>query len=52
MHATPTFGTLAFAVIVLRRLVRAMPAEVEEAARGDGCGLPGALWRIVLPGPG
>ncbi|WP_151477958.1 carbohydrate ABC transporter permease [Streptomyces albicerus] len=41
--------TLPFAVIVLRPLVRAMPAEVEEAALVDGCGLPGVLWRIVLP---
>ncbi|MFF7654012.1 carbohydrate ABC transporter permease [Streptomyces sp. NPDC007983] len=41
--------TLPFAVIVLRPLVRAMPAEIEEAALVDGCGLPGVLWRIVLP---
>lgn len=41
--------TLPFAVIVLRPLVRAMPVEVEEAALVDGCGLPGVLWRVVLP---
>jgi ABC-type glycerol-3-phosphate transport system permease component len=26
------------------------PAELEEAARVDGCGLPRVFWHIVLPG--
>ncbi|MFI9586654.1 carbohydrate ABC transporter permease [Streptomyces sp. NPDC052236] len=41
--------TLPFAVIVLRPLFRAVPTELEEAALVDGCGVVGALVRVVLP---
>jgi len=26
-----------------------MPREIDEAARMDGVGVPGLLWRIILP---
>lgn len=41
--------TLPFAVIVLRPLLLAVPAEVEEAALVDGCGILGVLRHVVLP---
>lgn len=42
------FG-LPVTIIVLRGFFRAIPAEMEEAARIDGCGPFGFFWRILLP---
>jgi multiple sugar transport system permease protein len=40
---------LPLVVWVMRGFLRAVPAELIEAAMLDGCGLPGAFFRIVLP---
>lgn len=46
--------TLPFVVWVMKSYFQAIPRELEDAARVDGCGRLGALFRIVLPlaGPG
>jgi multiple sugar transport system permease protein len=43
-----------FCTWLLLGYFRSIPAELEEAARIDGCGHLGVLWRITLPlaGPG
>ncbi|HKZ07989.1 MAG TPA: carbohydrate ABC transporter permease [Methylomirabilota bacterium] len=38
-----------YAVLILAPYFAALPAELEEAARIDGCTRVGAFWRIVLP---
>lgn len=40
---------LAFAVWILHGFFSAIPAEVEEAARLDGCGRVATLMRVMLP---
>lgn len=49
-----TTFTLPFVIWVMRGYFQAIPRELEDAARVDGCGRLGALFRIVLPlcGPG
>ncbi|HEY3412008.1 MAG TPA: carbohydrate ABC transporter permease [Armatimonadota bacterium] len=46
--------SLAFAVWLLTAYLAAVPEEMEEAARIDGCSRMGAFWRVILPvaGPG
>jgi len=46
--------TLPFIIWVMKSYFEAIPRELEDAARVDGCGRLGALFRIVLPlaGPG
>lgn len=41
-------------IVILRPFLRALPAELEDAALIDGCSRPGFFWRIALPlsGPG
>ncbi len=46
--ANTTF-TLPFAVIVLRPFFLTVPAELEAAAKIDGCSQWGAFWRVILP---
>jgi multiple sugar transport system permease protein len=46
--ANTTF-TLPFAVIVLRPFFLSVPAELEAAAKIDGCTQWGAFWRVILP---
>jgi len=41
--------TLPFAVIILRPLIMSVPAELEDAARLDGCGGLGVLMRVMVP---
>jgi multiple sugar transport system permease protein len=41
--------TLPFVVWVMKGYFQAIPRELEDAARVDGCGRLGALFRIVLP---
>ena len=44
-----TTFTLPFVVWVMRGYFQAIPRELEDAARVDGCGRLGVLFRIVLP---
>ncbi len=44
----PTF-TIPFCTWLLMGFFKTVPAEIEEAARVDGCGQFGALCRVVLP---
>jgi multiple sugar transport system permease protein len=39
----------AFGTFLLRQAFLAMPTELEEAAKIDGCGYLGIYWRIILP---
>lgn len=39
----------AFNLIIVKNFFQELPAEMEEAARIDGCTELGLLWRIVLP---
>jgi ABC-type glycerol-3-phosphate transport system permease component len=41
--------TIPISVYLLTNFFRALPYEIEEAARIDGCTTIGILWRIVLP---
>jgi raffinose/stachyose/melibiose transport system permease protein len=45
---------LSFNIFLLERFVKAIPKDLDEAARIDGCGFFGTYWRVVLPllGPG
>ena len=47
------FG-LPVTIVILRPFIRAIPAELEDAAVIDGCSRVGFFWRILLPlsGPG
>jgi raffinose/stachyose/melibiose transport system permease protein len=45
---TAAFG-LPLTIIILRPFFRAIPNELEDAARIDGCSSFGFLWRILLP---
>lgn len=47
------FG-LPLTVVILRPFLRAIPAELQDAAEIDGCSRVGFFWRILLPlaGPG
>ena len=39
----------AFGIFLMRQFFLALPVELEEAARIDGCTTVGVFWRIVLP---
>jgi multiple sugar transport system permease protein len=41
--------TVPFALVMLRTAFLAVPLELEEAARIDGCSRLGAFWRVVVP---
>ena len=41
--------TIPISIYLLTNFFRALPYEIEEAARIDGCSSLGILWRIVLP---
>jgi len=45
----PAFFAPAFFVFLYRQFFLALPRELFEAARVDGCGPLGIYWRIVLP---
>ncbi|MFA9478109.1 ABC transporter permease subunit [Phycisphaerales bacterium AB-hyl4] len=45
----PSFLGTAFFIFLLRQFMKAIPAELEDAARIDGCGYFGIYWRIILP---
>ena len=44
----PSFVT-PFVIWLLRGFFETLPADIEDAARIDGCSRLGALWRVVLP---
>jgi multiple sugar transport system permease protein len=48
MVVYPTF-TIPFCTWFLIGFFRALPAEIEEAAWVDGCGILGGLWHVVVP---
>lgn len=39
----------AFGIFLLRQTFKTMPRELEEAARIEGCGTLGILWRVYVP---
>ncbi|WP_142847538.1 carbohydrate ABC transporter permease [Telmatospirillum sp. J64-1] len=39
----------AFAIFLLRQTFKTIPRELEEAARIEGCGRLGVLWRVYVP---
>ncbi|OGO39725.1 MAG: ABC transporter permease [Chloroflexi bacterium RBG_16_57_9] len=41
--------TLPVALYMLSSYFRTVPEEIEEAARIDGCGRLGVIWRVTLP---
>ncbi|MEM7032455.1 MAG: carbohydrate ABC transporter permease [Chloroflexota bacterium] len=45
----PIFFGNAFYIFMLRQFMITLPAELDDAARIDGCNELGIFWRIVLP---
>ena len=45
----PAFLGTPFFIFLLRQFMLAVPRDLEEAARIDGCGWFGIYWRIILP---
>jgi len=39
----------AFGIFLLRQAFKSTPKELEEAARLEGCGVFGVLWRVYVP---
>jgi sn-glycerol 3-phosphate transport system permease protein len=39
----------AFGIFLLRQAFKSVPQELEEAARVEGCGWFGVLWRVYVP---
>ena len=39
----------AFGIFLLRQAFKSTPRELEEAARLEGCGVFGVLWRVYVP---
>lgn len=39
----------AFGIFLLRQAFKGVPRELDEAARVEGCGLLGLLWRVYVP---
>ncbi|TVR78413.1 MAG: carbohydrate ABC transporter permease [Rhodospirillales bacterium] len=39
----------AFGIFLLRQAFKSVPKELEEAARVEGCGWGGVLWRVYVP---
>jgi multiple sugar transport system permease protein len=39
----------AFNIFLLRQFFRGIPAELDEAARLDGCSHWGIFWRVIVP---
>ncbi|MCC5979678.1 MAG: carbohydrate ABC transporter permease [Salinarimonas sp.] len=38
-----------FAIFLLRQTFMTIPKELDEAARVEGCSLPGLIWRVYVP---
>jgi multiple sugar transport system permease protein len=45
----PSFFAGAFSVFLLRQFLMSIPAELDDAARIDGAGVPGVFFRILAP---
>jgi sn-glycerol 3-phosphate transport system permease protein len=39
----------AFGIFLMRQAFKSVPKELDEAARVEGCGLLGVLWRVYIP---
>jgi len=39
----------AFGIFLMRQTFKSVPKELDEAARVEGCGLLGVLWRVYVP---
>lgn len=39
----------AFGVFLMRQTFKSVPRELDDAARVEGCGLLGVLWRVYVP---
>ena len=39
----------AFGIFLLRQTFKTVPRQLEEAARVEGCGVLGVLWRVYVP---
>jgi raffinose/stachyose/melibiose transport system permease protein len=52
-HAALVMSYVAFSlpvsIFILRGFFEGVPAELEEAARIDGCSAPGVFWHVMLP---
>ncbi|MCZ7566159.1 MAG: carbohydrate ABC transporter permease [Burkholderiales bacterium] len=44
----PYFAS-AFGIFLLRQTFKTVPRELDEAARVEGCGMLGVLWRVYVP---
>jgi multiple sugar transport system permease protein len=42
-------ATDAFFIFLMVQFIRGLPAELDDAAKVDGCGPFGVYWRIILP---
>ncbi len=42
-------ATDAFFIFLMVQFIRGLPAEIDEAARIDGCGWFGIYWRVIMP---
>lgn len=45
----PAFFGNAFFIFLLREFFKGLPAELDDAARVDGCTYFGIYWRVILP---
>ena len=45
----PSFFGNAFYIFLLREFFKGLPAELDDAARVDGCSYLSIYWRIILP---
>ena len=45
----PSFLGSALFIFMLRQFMKTIPAELEDAAKIDGCGFFGIYWRVILP---
>jgi multiple sugar transport system permease protein len=45
----PAFFANAWDVFLLRQFFMSLPIELDDAARIDGCGPWGILWRVIIP---
>jgi multiple sugar transport system permease protein len=45
----PSFFGNAFFIFLLRQFFKGIPVELEEAAKIDGLGTLGILWKVILP---
>ncbi len=45
----PAIGGSAFNIFMIRSFMQGIPKDLDEAAKIDGCGSFGILWRVLLP---